>query len=135
MTSVIEEKDAIRELLAEYCFALDEGRFDDMAALFSEDGTWDTAFGSATGRPGIVALVKSIRARAPATAPRGIHLVANVVIALDGARATVRSNWTVVQNGADGPTVGSGGSYADQLVKQDGRWRFQLRKIDRFIKP
>lgn len=135
MTTALEEKDAIREVLADYCFALDEGRFDDMAALFTEDGTWDTAFGAATGRPGIVALVKSIRARAPQTAPRGIHLVTNVVIALAGARATVRSNWTVVQNGPDGPKVGSGGSYADAMVKQDGRWRFALRKIDRFIAP
>jgi len=135
MTSALEEKDAIREVLAQYCFALDEGRFDDMAALFTEDGTWDTAFGSATGRPAIVELVKAIRARAPASAPRGIHMVANVVIALDGARARVRSNWTVVQNSADGPKVGSGGGYADEMIKQDGRWRFELRKIDRFIKP
>ena len=135
MTTPLEEKDAIREVLADYCFALDEGRFDDMAALFTEDGTWDTAFGAATGRPGIVSLVKSIRARASAPAPRGIHLVTNIVIALDGAHATVRSNWTVVQNGPDGPKVGSGGSYADTMVKLDGRWRFALRKIDRFIAP
>jgi hypothetical protein len=40
----LEEKDAIREVLAEYCFRLDDGRFADMAALFTEDGTWDTAF-------------------------------------------------------------------------------------------
>ena len=133
MSTALEDKDAIRELLAEYCFRLDGDRFDEMAHLFAEDGTWDTAFGSATGRPAIVELVKAIRARAPATAPRGIHLVANVVIALDGARASVRSNWTVVQNGPDGPKVGSGGSYADTMVKQDGRWRFALRKIDRFI--
>ena len=90
MPTAIEEKDAIREVLAEYCFALDGGRYDDMAALppppppppsrgrhlghrvrharrpgraksaaiapddmaalFTADGTWDTAFGAATGR-------------------------------------------------------------------------------------
>jgi uncharacterized protein (TIGR02246 family) len=133
MPTMLEEKDAIREVLAEYCFRLDEGRFDDMAALFTPDGTWDTAFGVATGRAAIVALVQRIRARASQPAPRGIHLVTNIVIALDGARATVRSNWTVVQNSPDGPKVGSGGSYADDLVKQDGTWLFQYRKIDRFI--
>jgi hypothetical protein len=47
----------------------------------------------------------------------------------------VRSNWTVVQNGPDGPKVGSGGSYTDDLVKRDGSWLFQYRKIDRFIAP
>jgi SnoaL-like domain len=39
MPTAIEEKDAIREVLAEYCFALDGGRYDDMAALFTGDGT------------------------------------------------------------------------------------------------
>ena len=50
--SLLEEKDAIREVLAEYCFRLDGGDYDGMAALFTEDGTWDTAFGKGTGRAG-----------------------------------------------------------------------------------
>ena len=53
MPTTIEEKDAIREVLAEYCFRLDDGRFAEMAGLFTEDGTWDTAFGKATGRAAI----------------------------------------------------------------------------------
>ena len=135
MASALDEKDAIREVLAEYCFRLDGGRFEEMAALFTEDGTWDTAFGSATGRTANVELVRSIRAKGGVTPARGIHMVANVVIALDGERAHVRSNWTVVQNGPDGPKVGSGGAYADDLVKVGDQWRFRLRKIDRFIAP
>ena len=135
MASVLEEKDAIREVLAEYCFRLDGDRFEDMAALFTEDGTWDTAFGKATGRANIVALVKSIRAKVPEPRPRAIHHVTNVIIALSGERATVRSNWTTVQNGPNGPVIGSGGAYDDQMVKHDGQWRFYLRKIDRYIKP
>ena len=47
--SLLEEKDAIREVLAEYCFRLDGGDYDGMAALFTEDGTWDTAFGKGDG--------------------------------------------------------------------------------------
>ena len=49
MPTAVEDKDAIRDVLAEYCFRLDDGRFAEMAALFTEDGTWDTAFGKATG--------------------------------------------------------------------------------------
>src|SRR6266446_2890139 len=133
MASVLEEKDAIREVLAEYCFALDGGRYDDMAALFTEDGTWDTAFGAATGRAAIAAQARDIRVRAGDHRPRAVHLVTNIAIALDGERAELRSNWTVVQNSSDGPKIGSGGAYADQMVKQDGRWLFRYRKIDRFI--
>ena len=49
MTNDDAEKNAIRELLATYCFHLDNYRFADMAALFTEDGVWDTAFGKGSG--------------------------------------------------------------------------------------
>lgn len=135
MPTAVEEKDTIRELLAEYCFRLDNGRFDEMAALFGEAGTWETAFGAATGRAAIAELARNIRARATETRPRGIHLVTNISITLGGDTARVRSNWTVVQNSPDGPKIGSGGAYYDELVKEGGQWRFQHRKIDRFIAP
>ena len=77
MPSAVEEKDAIREVLAEYCFLLDDGRFAEMAALFTEDGTWDTAFGKATGRPAIAELARSLRTRVAEPRPRAVHLVTN----------------------------------------------------------
>jgi uncharacterized protein (TIGR02246 family) len=135
----LEDKDAIREVLAQYCFALDAGRFADMAALFTEDGTWHTAFGQATGRAAIADFAAGLRAHRPGQplsgAPRAIHHVTNVVIALDGASAKVRSNWTTVQNSPKGPKIGSGGAYDDEMVKQGGRWLFRYRTIDRYIKP
>ena len=137
MPSALEEKDAIREMLAEYCFRLDGGDYDGMAALFTADGTWDTAFGKANGRPAIAQLARDLRVRAGPNRPRAIHLVTNIAIALAGEEAEVRSNWTVVQNSPEstggGPRIGSGGGYADQMVKQDGKWLFRYRKIDRFI--
>jgi hypothetical protein len=126
------EKNAIRELLATYCFHLDNYRFAEMAALFTEDGTWDTAFGKGTGRAGIVAQAESIGV-AGAPRPRRVHLTTNIVIALNGDSASVESNWTVIQNTATGPKIGSGGAYQDQVVKHDGRWLFRYRKIDRFL--
>jgi 3-phenylpropionate/cinnamic acid dioxygenase small subunit len=135
MPSALEEKEAIREVLAEYCFRLDDGRFAEMAALFTENGTWDTAFGRATGRAVIAELARDLRERAGNQRPRAAHLVTNISIALDGASARVRSNWTVVQNSADGPKIGSGGAYHDELVKEHGQWLFHYRKIDRFIAP
>lgn len=132
MLSELEEKDAIREVMAEYCFCLDNDRFADMAALFTEDGTWDTAFGKGTGRAEIEALVRRIRQSA-SSRPRAIHHVTNIVIKLDGDRALAASNWVVVQNGEQGPMIGSAGSYADQFTKQNGQWLFHYRKIDRFI--
>ena len=135
MPTAVEEKDAIREVLTEYCFRLDDGRFTEMAALFTGTGTWDTAFGRATGRAAIADLARSLRERAGDQRPRGIHLVTNISIALDGASARVRSNWTVVQNSPEGPEIGSGGSYQDELINEHGQWLFRYRKIDRFIAP
>jgi 3-phenylpropionate/cinnamic acid dioxygenase small subunit len=135
MPSAVEEKDAIREVLAQYCFRLDDGRFAEMAALFTENGTWDTAFGSATGRAAIADLARSLRERAGDQRPRAVHLVTNISIALDGASARVRSNWIVVQNSVEGPKIGSGGAYEDEMVKEGGQWLFHYRKIDRFIAP
>src|SRR5947209_19385401 len=98
MPSALEDKEAIREVLAEYCFVLDGGRYDDMAALFTDDGTWDTVFGKATGHAAIAGLARDIRARAGENRPRAIHLVTNIAIALADDAAEVHSNWTVVQN-------------------------------------
>jgi len=126
------EKNAIRELLATYCFHLDNYRFAEMAALFTEDGTWDTAFGKGTGRAGIVAQAESI-SQPGSPRPGRVHLTTNIVIALNGDQATVESNWSVIQNTAGGPKIGSAGAYQDQVVKQAGRWLFRYRKIDRYI--
>ena len=103
-----------------------------MAALFTDDGTWHTDFGKGTGRAGIAEHAHSLRAGS-APRPRGVHLTTNIVIELDGERAKVQSNWVVAQNSESGPKVSSAGGYADDMVKQDGRWLFRYRQIDRFV--
>ena len=113
-------------------FRLDDGRF---ATTLPVHRGRDLGHGirKATGRAAIAELARSLRARADEPRPRAIHLVTNIAIALDGGRAQVRSNWTVVQNSPQGPKAGSGGAYHDEMVKEDGRWLFRYRKIDRFI--
>jgi hypothetical protein len=134
MPSLAEEKEAIREVLSEYCFCLDGGRFADMAALFTPDGVWDTAFGRGVGRDGIEALVRRLHASRPAgESHRGVHLCTNFVIRIDGDSAHVLSNWVVAQNSPAGPIVSAAGGYEDDMVKHDGTWLFRKRKIDRFI--
>lgn len=135
MSMALENKDAIRELLAEYCYRLDNDRFEEMAALFTPDGTWDTAFGAGTGRDGIVAQLRKIAALATGPRSRRIHHCTNIVIRLAGDMATVTSNWVVVENSDAGPRISSAGGYADDLVKVNGGWLFKYRKIDRFIAP
>lgn len=127
----MSEKDEIRELLARYCFALDDGRYANMAALFTEDGVWETAFGTGRGRAGIVAQAESISTD---PRPRRVHQTTNIVIDLDGDAATVRSNWMMFVNTLSGPAISSGGAYEDRVVKVGERWLFQHRRIDRYLR-
>lgn len=126
------EKNAIREVLATYCFRLDAGDMDGMAALFTPDGVWETDFGKGTGRTGIADHGRSLRAHGTAR-PRAVHLCTNIVIDLQGDTANVLSNWTTVQNSDTGPKIGSAGGYIDRMAKVGGTWMFVHRKIDRFI--
>ena len=126
------EKNAIREVLGTYCFRLDAGDWDAMAALFTPDGVWETDFGKGTGRAGIAEHGRGLRLHGIAE-PRVVHLCTNIVIDLQGDSAGVLSNWTTVQNSDTGPKIGSAGGYIDKMVKQDGKWMFAHRKIDRFI--
>lgn len=126
------DKSAIREVLATYCFRLDSGDMDGMAALFVPDGVWETDFGKGTGRAGIAALGRSLRAQGNRQ-PRVVHLCTNIVVTLHGDTANVLSNWTTVQNSDTGPKIGSAGSYIDSMTKVDGIWMFVHRKIDRII--
>jgi len=120
-----DDKDAIRELLHRYCFCMDEGRFADLAALFTDDGEWIAPYRTAKGPADIAAwLAQSVPPQ-----PRRVHYVMNTIIDLGGARATARSNYLVMVEGTDGPVPSVCGVYDDVLVMQADGWRFQRRRL------
>lgn len=96
MTTAADEKDAIREQMARYCYALDACRFDEVAALFAEDGEWTTSYGSARGRAEIAALLDS-NVPKPGEGPQRKHYITNVIVQLEGDRATATSDYLVVR--------------------------------------
>jgi hypothetical protein len=119
------DKDAIRELLHLYCFHMDEGRFEELAALFVNDGEWIAPYRSARGPKAIAAwLHQSVPA-----SPRRMHYVMNSVITVDGDEASARSNYLVMVEGADGPVPSVCGTYADVLIRIDAGWRFRRRAL------
>ena len=122
---MLEDRDAIRELLHRYCFCMDEGRFTELSDLFAPDGEWIAPYRQARGPADIAAwLAQSVPA-----SPRRMHYVMNSIIQVDGATAQVRSNYLVMVEGADGPVASVCGTYADRLVKLDAGWRFQRREL------
>src|SRR5262249_19002069 len=89
MATVLEEKDAIRELLAGYCFHFDNGEFEEWVNLFTDDGVFDLGTrGRFAGRDALRAFVHLI----PLTngLPGMRHYVTNSIVGVDGDRATAR---------------------------------------------
>ena len=122
---MLEDKDAIRDLMHRYCFCMDEGRFAELAMLFADDGIWSAPYRSETGPAAIEAwLMQSVPA-----IPKRMHYVMNSIIAVEGAAATARSNYFVMVEGPDGPVPSVCGTYADAYIKTAQGWRFQRREL------
>jgi ketosteroid isomerase-like protein len=129
MTSVLEEKDAIHETIADYCFHFDGGEFDKWVDLFTEDGTFDAGrMGAHTGKDALRAFLKNVRLTNGL--PMMKHCVMNEVIKVNGDEATAKSYIVVVRAKGEGTLVnGLAGRYEDHLVKQESRWLFKTRKV------
>ena len=129
MTGTPEDREAIRELLAEYCFRLDECRFEEFGALFTETAEWGPErLPKARGPAAIAELVRSI-VPVRGEGPVRRHLTTNIVIALAGDAARVKSNFLMVRESASGPLLAIAGTYEDQVVRTPRGWRFQSRRI------
>ncbi len=60
---------------------------------------------------------------------RGFHLLTNIIIQLDGDRATAWSRIVyMTRNKDDKPVPAMGGHYDDTLIREDGHWKF-LRRV------
>ena len=115
MSSMADEKDAIRELMARYCYALDACRFAEVAALFASDGEWTTSYGNACGRAEIEALLDSVVPK-PGEGPQRKHYITNIIIELDGDEAKTASDYLVVRDSENGLLPVMGGRYHDRFV-------------------
>jgi ketosteroid isomerase-like protein len=129
MASVLEEKDAIHETIANYCFHFDGAEFDKWVDLFTDDGVFDAgAMGVQKGKDALRAFLKNIRLTNGS--PMMKHCVMNEIIKVNGDEATAKSYIVVVRSKGEGALVnGLAGRYEDQLVKQEDRWLFKNRKV------
>ena len=127
MSTTLEEKDAIRELLAQYCFHFDNGEFEAWLDLFTVDAVFDLGTrGRFAGRDALRTFLKMI----PLTdgLPMMRHCVMNAIVDVDEGRARARC-YVIVLRGGSAVSVNVAGRYEDQLVKIDGSWRFKERKV------
>lgn len=117
---------AIRRLLAEYCYHVDDGDVVSLLDCFTADAEF--VF-NGRGRAGHERLSKFFAATG-APEMRGKHMLANTVIDIDGDGATATSDFVFFARGDGGFTAALAGRYRDELRCEDGRWRLARRLAD-----
>jgi hypothetical protein len=127
----LEDREEIRQLLINYGRYLDQGDFAAFSKLFSEnDGEWIGGMGKAKGPQAIRKLMEESIGIMAARKNASFHLFADETIHLAGDRATATTKWIfVVQEEANRPQPVLMGHYEDDLVRENGSWRFQRRVV------
>jgi len=129
MISILEEKEAIRDLMSAYCFHVDNGEFDKFADLFTGDGVFEAGpLGKLRGRS---AIREFIAAQVPrlGEGPARKHCTVNHMIRVNGSEAMADSYIVVLREADQGIIASLAGRYEDVLVKEGEEWRFKVRKI------
>ena len=134
-----EDRAAIHRLLTDYGRTLDARDFDGFAELFARDGVYVAGGGNGTGLSGPQAgeaMRRTFAENALGFAEPNYHLFFNETVDFDGpdsARATSQSMYMVP--GDDGaPRAAMMAQYEDELVREEGRWKF-ARRVVRGLMP
>jgi ketosteroid isomerase-like protein len=122
----MSDHEAIRRLLAEYCFATDAGATERWVSCFTDDVVWDGgAFGRFEGKPA----ARAYHRAAGDAITRFRHITTNLLIELNDDQAEVRSYVQVYDRSGETPKIMFFGFYDDCLRKEDGRWRIARRRL------
>ena len=120
-----EDRQAIAEIMAAYCHAIDLGRWEDFATLFTEDCRLD--FGSVMG---VFEGAAGVGRFAETMQRIGLfmrHYTTNVIVRGDGERARVES-YVLAITGPPGSSSQTTGRYEDEFVKVGGAWKIRVRR-------
>jgi SnoaL-like domain len=133
------DRSEIEDLQARYLFALDWQKPEAYAGTFTEDGVLVWAGGTVTGRAAIIKEIQTARevderaaaGVAPLRPARRRHFISNVVLRIEGDRATGRAYWFEFNDDMRDrrPYLGAYGHYEDELKRIDGQWQFSRRQI------
>src|SRR6185503_7846732 len=128
----LEAREAIRGLWAEYGRTLDARDFVAFSKLFARNAEFGSGPGAAKGPAAIGAfLEKAIGSNYPDSKGKNFHLYFNESIDVHGDRATAVSKGGYVMATADNSKADFLllAEYRDELVKEDGQWKFLKRVI------
>lgn len=113
----------IGRVLAQYCHRCDDGAFDDLLDLFTDDATFGFGGDEVAGRAALLAWFSEMQS----PDKRGTHLTGNVVIEVDGDRAVAVSDYVFVARHERRLAPMAAGRYRDELRRVGGEWRIHRR--------
>ncbi|MEY2589244.1 MAG: hypothetical protein QOJ67_1228 [Acidimicrobiaceae bacterium] len=129
---VLEDKEAIRDVLVRFGYNADLGRFDDFLQTLTEDCVWDVSGGLQLPDGGVSAAVASVgheQARATVTGPGHLaivnqeqHLMVDFIIEVDGDIATAIGQLAVTLRHQAGFDLVTCRMCRARLRRVDGRW-------------
>lgn len=124
----------IQDLQRRFAQLNDAARWDEVAALFTEDGRFTRPSDPAHPIVGRTAILQTFLARS--AAPPRRHLVADPVIeSLDGTTAHARCTSILLTCLGEGSGTISLGYFQDELAKTGEGWRFKSRVGSTAIPP
>ena len=127
--ATLEARDQIRELFANYGRTLDSRDFKAFAALYAKDSEYVGGGGAAAHGPAEIAnqLESVLKANASGA---NLHVFSNEKIEVHGDNATSLSRGAFyVQDAAGQPVALIYATYKDELVREDGQWKFKRREV------
>ena len=136
-----DDRIAVEDVMARYVWAVDSLDADGYVAVFTEDAVIDSNGSISTGREEIRRIVTGLIQRRDANKAKGLpagnlyHVVSNVRITFPKpGQALHQSYWQTVRRDQDGRmTAAAMGRSEDRLVKRDGKWLIQFRKLTVFV--
>ena len=135
-----EDRVAVEDVMARYVWAVDSFDADGYVAVFTEDAVIDSNGNFSRGRDEIRKVVTNLIKRRDDNKAKGLpaanlyHMVSNVRITFPKTNEALhQSYWQTVRRDTDGKMIAAAmGRSEDHLVKRNGKWLIQFRKLTVF---
>ena len=135
-----EDRIAVEDVMARYVWAVDSLDPDGYVAVFTEDAVIDSNGSISKGHEEIRKIVTSLIQRRDDNKAKGLptsnlyHVISSVRITFPKPGAALhQSYWQTVRRDKDGRmTAAAMGRSEDRLVKRNGKWLIQWRKLTVF---
>ena len=135
-----EDRIAVEDVMARYVWTVDSLDADGYVAVFTEDAVIDSNGSISRGHEEIRKIVTNLIKRRDDNKAKGLptanlyHQISNVRITFPKPNEALhQSYWQTVRRDTDGKMIAAAmGRSEDHLVKRNGKWLIQFRKLTVF---